>query len=232
MTELERELRLLAAEVAAPPTPDFVPAVIARIERRRRRVRIGAALGLAALALGVALAVPPARSAVLRLFHLGGVTVERVDTLPAASDRALGRSLGRRLPLATAERAVGFRLLLPAGAAPPDARVRNGLASVVLARGDVPFVLSEFRAAGGYDLLKKVVADATQVTPVRVGTSPGLWVAGSPHLLFFVNRRGTFGSVPVLVRGNVLVWQRGGLTLRLQSALGLRDVLALARSVH
>ena len=35
----------------------------------------------AVLVVGIALAVPPARSAILRFFHIGSATVERVETL-------------------------------------------------------------------------------------------------------------------------------------------------------
>jgi len=48
------------------------------------------------VALGIALAVPPARSAILRFFHIGSVTVERVETLPHAQQRSLVAGLGRR----------------------------------------------------------------------------------------------------------------------------------------
>src|SRR5205085_10639500 len=102
MSELERSLTSLASAVEWPPTPHMQ---LRLRERRQRSVpRLAIALALFALALGVALAVPQARSAILRLFHLGGVTIVRVDTLPQAQDRALGVDLGMLVTRSEAER--------------------------------------------------------------------------------------------------------------------------------
>src|SRR5437870_8736270 len=106
MAELEHVLRRLAAELEWPRTPD----IAGRLElgRQRRLLRpLVVAVALAALALAVAFAVPSARSALLRLFGLGGVTIERVSTLPAAEQRPLAAGLGTPVTAAEAERALG-----------------------------------------------------------------------------------------------------------------------------
>src|SRR6188508_1463835 len=96
MTELERALVALGQELELPPQPDLAAGIRARLERRRpfgwRAVAFAAAL--VALAFGIAMAVPPARSAILRFFHIGAATVQRVDTLPAARQRPLVAGLG------------------------------------------------------------------------------------------------------------------------------------------
>src|SRR5437870_4884494 len=102
MAELERALEQLAADVEWPATPAFE----LRHARPRRR-RLVLAVVLVLVALGIAFAVPPARSAILRLFHLGSVTVERVDTLPAAEERPLSASLGVPLTHADARALLG-----------------------------------------------------------------------------------------------------------------------------
>ena len=56
--------------------------------RRSRRRGLVLVLAVVVVAIGIAFAVPPARSAILDFFHLGGVTVERVQTPPAAEERA------------------------------------------------------------------------------------------------------------------------------------------------
>jgi hypothetical protein len=229
MTELELELTALAGEIDVPAAPDLAGRVTTRIARRRRFFRLGAAAALGAAAIAVAFAVPPARSALLRFFHLRGVTIERVETLPAARERQLGRTLGHSMPLSAAERLVGFRLLLPPGARPGRARVRGELVSVVLERGGDPILVSEFLAPD-YGLMKKVASAGTDVAPVRVGDAPGLWVEGSPHVLLFLVPGEPLRSLPVEVRGNVLLWQRAGLTLRLQGRLSRDDAIRLART--
>ena len=91
MPELERSLRTL--QVEWPATPD----VASRLELAPRRSRrwIAVAAVAVALAIGAAFAVPQSRSAILRFFHLGGVSVERVETLPPAEQRPLAAALGQ-----------------------------------------------------------------------------------------------------------------------------------------
>ena len=73
----EHELRALAPFVDLPDERELAPAVRARLRgrpQRRRTVLVVVAAALAAVA--VAFAVPPARSAILRLFHLQGARIE------------------------------------------------------------------------------------------------------------------------------------------------------------
>ena len=85
MTELERALVLLGRELDLPAEPDLRSRVRERIERKRRvRRALVFAVALVVVAFGIAFAVPEARSSILRFFHIGAATVERVDTLPAA----------------------------------------------------------------------------------------------------------------------------------------------------
>jgi hypothetical protein len=230
MTELELELRALGDEIAVPAAPDLAAAVASRIRRRRAARRMLLAVAIAAAALGVAFAVPPARSAILRFFHLQGVTVERVDTLPAGRAQAIGPALGTSMPLDAAERRLGFRFALPPGAAPTHARVVDSLGTVLLERGGSPLLLSEFRARF-FDLMKKVVGPSTTVAEVEVGGAPGIWIEGTTHFLY-LRRGGEVAELPVAVHGNVLLWQRGGLTHRLQGRIGERDAIRLAESVR
>src|SRR5256885_16519855 len=87
MTELERALVALGRDVEFPATPDVWAGVGERLHRRRWLRPVVFAVALGALAIGVAMAVPPARSTILRFFHIGSATVERVQTLPAAQER-------------------------------------------------------------------------------------------------------------------------------------------------
>src|SRR5439155_10509148 len=136
MTELEQALIALGRELAFPPEPDLAPAVAARLERRRfsfrRRNAIALALAVMIVAFGIALAVPPARSAILRFFHIGAATVERVETLPPAKERPLAAGLGAPLPRGEAERRAGFRISLPAGQAPTPLYAQRGLIAALL----------------------------------------------------------------------------------------------------
>src|SRR2546425_11723135 len=131
MTELERALVALAREIDFPPEPDLRSRVRERIERKRFARPLVLAVALLALAFGIALAVPPARSAILRFFHIGAVTIERGGTPPAARGRSLAAGLGPALTLPEAGARPGVQLVL-AGPRPPRVYAHPGLTATPL----------------------------------------------------------------------------------------------------
>ena len=143
MTLLEQALVALGRELELPPAPDLVPAVRVRLEPRRSRRPLVLALAAAALvALAAALAVPQARSTVLRFFHLGGVTIERVETLPPAQEQPLTQGLGPTISVDEAAVAANFRPLLPPGI--DRVHLNEGAILVLLRERDRPVLLTEF----------------------------------------------------------------------------------------
>jgi hypothetical protein len=239
MTELEQALVALGRELDLPPEPDLVPAVRARLGDRPRGVlarRRALVLALAALAVAVAAAaaVPSARTTILRFFHLRGVTVERVDTLPAARARPLMAGLGRPVPRARAERLLGFRILLPPFEAKPPRSVYVGDGFVAIPL-DWPkhrqLLLSEFRG-DVFGVMKKAASPATTIEQVQVGRDFGLWLGGAKHVLTYVNGNGEIRQRTVRLAGNVLLWQHGELSLRLEGPIDEKTALRIARLVH
>ena len=232
MSELELQLVALGRGLELPAERDLAPAVLERLEGRRpfpwRAVAAGFAVVV--LAIGAAFAVPPARSAILRFFHLGGETVRRVETLPPAVERSQAGGLGTPLSRAEAEQRVGFRLVLPPieGDGPKRVYVLGGtLATVVLHAYGHPVLLSEFPNSRR-EFLEKLVQGP--VEEVRVDGARGLWVEGV-HTLSYFDRRLGYRESPVLIRGNVLIWISGSLTLRLEGRLTKEQALALARRI-
>lgn len=217
MTPLEHALAALGRELAVPPAPDLVPAVRVRLEPRRSRRPLVLALAAAVLvALAAALAVPSARSTVLRFFHLGGVTIERVETLPAADERPLTEGLGPSMSVDEATIAASFRPLLPAGI--HRVHVNEGAILVLLRAHGRRVLLTEF---GGSFYAKKVLGGETQVEEVRVGPDPGLWVAGARHVF-------RMPSQAPRMAGNVLLWTHGEVTLRLEGEITKAEAVRLA----
>ena len=235
MSALEQRLTELGRELAFPPEPDLASRARASARGKPFPWR-AAALAFAAVvvAVAIAFAVPPARSAILRFFHLGGATVERVDTLPQARERTLARGLGRPLPLSQAEYQVGFDLALPPLARGPERAyvIGDSVATVLLRSHGRTVLLSEFPSFGGEEGLKKLAVNATVIDPVQVRGRAGLWLEGAPHVLTWIDRDTGYRERPVLVRGNVLLWLRGGLTLRLEGRLSKAQALELARSLR
>jgi hypothetical protein len=225
MNQLEQALTRLGREIEFPATPDLAAALAGRLEPRRAHRRPRAlVLALAALvvAVGAAFAVPPARTAILRLLGVGGVTIVRVDALPPAQERPLASTLGARSSSARIERDLGFRFLLPPTQHAPQLYETPYSASVLLAT-PTPVLLTEIRS-DGVGLLKKLAGSGTRVEAVRVNGGPGLWISGRSHV--FIEPQ-----APPRLAGNVLVWQRGGVTLRLEGRLTEEEALRLARSI-
>jgi hypothetical protein len=225
MPELERELRALGAQVDLPAERDLVLAVRTRLSvqpRRRRWLRpLAVALAVLALALGIALAVPPARSSILRFFGLESVTVIRVDTLPPAGTGPL--AFGRRLPLATAERQAGFRPLLPDLGDPDAVYLSTAGDYLIMLYGRPPtrLRLAETRTAPG--LITKLVHFGG-VEAVDVGGARGVWFEG-PHVVVELTGQPRLAT-------SALLWERNGLLLRLEGKLTKQQALQVARSVR
>jgi hypothetical protein len=219
----EPELRALAREIAWPETPPLRSQFEPRRRELRRPVLVAFAAGLAALA--VAFAVPQSRAAILRFFHLGAVTIQFVDRLPAAQERPLGAHLGRTVPVAAARSALQDKLLLPPLTPPLPLHEREGIISMLFRYRGNAVLLSEIDNVGS-GLLKKLYGLGTHVTPVLVGRDPGLWISGAPHIY-------VFPSAPPRLAHNVLVWQAGTLTLRLEGrALTKAAAETLARALR
>lgn len=231
MNELELRLEELGRELAFPPEPDLARRVVERAHDRPFPWR-PAALAFAALvaAVATAFAVPQARSAILRFFHLGGATVVRVETLPATAERSRAGGLGRELSFPRAERQAGERFRLPPGQRPQRAFVLgDSLVTVVLRYHGRAVLLSEFPSFGPGSL-RKLVAAEQRVEGTHVNGARALWIEG-PHAFEYFGRNG-FAQAPVRVRGNVLLWLRGPLTLRLEGPLTKTQALELARRVR
>jgi len=231
---LERELTALHVEW--PPTPDLVAAIEPRLEARRRRPwlrPLAIALAVAVVVVGAVLAVSPgARSAFLEVFHLKGVTVERVESLPPTHVTA-PLDLGTRVSRQEAERLAGFPLAEPSLLGEPSAIYlgREGLITFVYEQSGAPRLLFsqlEARVDGGF--LKKMSGLGTRIQGVEVRGSDGLFLSGEPHEVMFVGPNGTVVE-PGYLAGTVLLWTRGKVTYRLEGNLSLARALELARSV-
>ena len=237
MTELERELRALAAAVELPPSPDLVPAVRARLAAPPRRAWLRPAvvvLVALAAAIGIALSVPEARSAILRWLGLGAVRIELVDRLPEVRlTRELG--VGREVPAEEARRVLRHPLPRSALLGEPDAVYLLGVRVTYLygTSERVRLLLTVLPGRGvGPPLVKKVVSPRSRVEPVVVGGEPGVWIEGAPHLLLYRDELGRLREDRVRLARNTLVWQRGPLTLRLEGRLTLAEALRIAGSVR
>lgn len=254
MTALEQALTRLGAELDFPPTPDAAAAVERRLGERAaapRRVRLtprslAVALAVVALAVAGALAVPPARSAILEWLGIRGATVERVERLPDVS-AGVGTSLelGRPVALEDARSRLGFPPLLPDALGAPDgayvsAYPPGGMLSLVYGPGEgvprsrftgVGALLTEFRGDVSPELVAKLVDQGTPVERVEVDGRRGLWIEGE-HALLFRGSGGRILEARTRLAGNTLLLEHGSLLVRLEGELTRERALEIAASLR
>ncbi len=234
--ELEQRLLTMGEAIEFPPEPDVVDSVLSRLPPRRawhaRPARRTLAIALAAILLltGAALAVPATRNAILRVVGLRGVVIERVPrlpSLPADAGRRLG--LGTRIPVGGARHAASFTALLPPHptAVYLDHDIPGGRISALTG----PALITEFRATG-IPVVLKLIGPGTRVRIVRVNGDPGAWLSGAPHEVAVQTSTGRIHRDRVRLEGNVLIWQRGPVTVRIEGERSLEQALVLARTVH
>jgi hypothetical protein len=216
MTELERALVALGDELDFPQSRDVWPQVADRLQRRRWVRPAVFALAAGVVALGIALAVPQARSAIQKFFHIGSVTVEQVETLPPAQTRPFATGLGPALRRPTVK--------LPASVTATAYYERPGMAAALLRyRGRQ--VLYARLTGDQMVFTKKFVGPTTHVEDARIGEW-GMWLSGGMHVL-----RWDRGSAQTRLAGNVLIWLSNGVTYRLEGELTKGQMLALARQI-
>lgn len=229
MAELEYELRNYGRAASYPEAPDVWPAIAAAIEaspirRRRRQAAFAFAFTFTAVAVAVALAfaIPPARSAILRLLGLDGVSIVRVDRLPPLA-RPRPSGLGRRTSLAEAQAAVPFPLRFANGDKPGAVYVGEDVPpAVVLVYGSASeprLLLSEFQPCCRQDTISKEVPRGVPVKLTDVGGDRALWIEGR-HLA----RAGMHARLA----GNTLIWEHNAVLYRLEGHFSEDEARRLA----
>jgi hypothetical protein len=229
MADLETALRQLGSDVAFPPTPDIASAIRGGLERPRfwrRPVAIALAI-VAVAAIAAAFAVPQSRSAILDWLGLRHVSVVRVEKLPVVPANG-GLDLGQRVTLDDAKRRAPW-LLLPDS--DPDSvwlneSIPGGKVSLVWGTpSNVRLLLTEL---SGRAYVEKIIDGDTQVERVKIGTA-GAWFQGQ-HVVMVQDRDGRFHDTHARLARNTLVWQQGGVTLRLEGGLTKDEALRIART--
>ena len=240
MRELEQELVTLGRALDVPESPDLVPAVLGGIGARRLRSgrrRLVLALAVIALAALVAtLAIPDARSALLRFLQIGGARIELVDELPVVSPSPaeLELMLGQRVSLDEARRSASFELLELHDE--PDAVYLGDRGTVwfLYGRPDAVRLLVAQTPEHEIDepfILKKLAASGTSIEPVAVRGQRAYFLSGEPHVVMLLDEFGVMYPESARLARDVLVWAENGRTVRLEGDLTRADGLEIADSL-
>jgi hypothetical protein len=177
------------------------------------------------------------RARVADWLGIGAVRIERVDRLPDVG-RAGDLGIGVRTTAGDARRATGLPVPAIAALGAPDAVYADrpgaggaqaaSVSVVYLARRGLPAATRGIGAlltilpGGDEAVVKKIAGSGTAVQFVDVDGAFGVFLSGAHHVVGPPNR----------LAGNTLIWVRGDVTYRLESALGRDPALRLARSVR
>ena len=250
MHELERELREL--DVVWPATPDVAAAVAERLAvapaPRVRRVwrpswpawQVAVALG--AVVIAVAMAVPPARSAILEWLGFASVRIERAE--PSGFGSSL--TLGEPVTLEQARRRAGFEVVVPEAVGEPDAvyiapdpagrtrvdflyRPRPGLPRS--GTTGVGLLVTQFSGKAGL-MVEKTAGEGTFVDRLTVGGDPAFFLSGENHGFAYAGDDDAAFEPSRLAGNTLLVDRADGVLLRLEGDLPRASLERIAGSAN
>jgi hypothetical protein len=239
MTALELQLVELGRELDVPEAPELAPRVLAQIAPRGRRATprrwiLAVALVVVA-ALGATLAIPSARSAFLRIFHIGGEEIRIVDKLPAIKPELnLELSLGQRITLADAQRRFPTRLR-ELDEKPDAVFYAKETGTVWFLYGTtqhVHLLLAQTPGSVEPFFAKKIATQGTRVDFVTVDHETGLYLSGRPHFVMLVDKSGRQFADSVRLVKDVLVWSHAGVAYRLEGELTEQKALEAAAKLR
>jgi hypothetical protein len=253
MDDLRAELVELAASIEFPTEPNLAPLVADRIRAgvrpqpapRQLIARRGFAVSLAVavvLVSAVMVLSPSTRHAVADFLGIGGARIE-FSNEPAAGI-ATDLQLGDRVSLDEAAGRVDFDLRVPSELGEPDeVYVKRDLVTVFVsmawrANDDLPratstgvgALLTEFRSDVEVDFIKKLIGGGTELTRVTVDGTDAFWVKG-PHSFMLLDEEGRPREDTARLSANTLLWEREGITYRLEGAFDLDAAARIADSL-
>lgn len=258
--DLERDLAALAERIAWPPSRDLTDGTIRRIAGSRRRPtrfpvpfrtrRLALTATAIALLLLIGLVLfPGAREALAGFLGVPGIHLELGEETVRPPAPTLGPDLLLGEPVALAESAtrVGFVIQVPdqAGLGPPDEvyvrevaagpmasllwRAQPGLPEA--AETGVGALLMEFQGNESSGSLIKRVAIGGEPEPVQIHEATGFWIGGASMLVVAPDPSVGVAESEGRPSANVLIWQRDGITFRLETALSRDEAVRLAESI-
>lgn len=254
MPDLEEQLADLASAIAWPPTPNLNPIHGEVLGEARRWGRTLALVAAAVLVVVAALlAVPPTRDAIASWLNLHTL-IHRTNNVPTPSPQPSG-PLGQRLGLGTpttlsaAQGSVTWQIALPSSLgqpdevyyqAPPTGPSGGEVTLVYSSRAGiessgetgVAVLITEARGRVDEPFFGKMLGPDTTLVKVSVGGHQGYWIAGQPHVFFFIDAEGNFRNETMRLATNTLIFDDGGTIVRIEGDLTKDQALQIGASMQ
>jgi hypothetical protein len=213
------------------PTPTPLPAATA-VPRPPTALPVGGGASPAPSAAPTSIRQPP--------------TTARPSGTPLPLSERL--DLGTPVSLNEARSRAGFRVLAPTlpDYARPDLVLYRPfppggqVALVYLPRSGLPeshntgvgLLLTEFRGSIERPFVEKGLGPGTRLEQVSVSGGSGFWIAGELHVFIYRDAGGDVRDEERRLAGNVLLWEQGGLTLRIEGEVSKDEALRIAASMR
>jgi hypothetical protein len=248
MSDLER-LIASAAELVEWPRADLRMGVRGGLTTPARRSKVvfprwAQTVALVVLVVAAVVATPWGREAVANILEVAGI---RLGWAEPDQSAGAGLDLGDEVGLEEAGGTVSFGLLYPdhpklgtpdavyRSSIPADGAIhmvwRSGRELPAAGETDVAILYSQFRVSGAEVFMKSVDHDVF-VQEVMVRGNPGFWLEGDPHFLVYIDAEGLYHEDVARLAGNVLAWEEGGVTHRIETTQSLEKTLELADSLR
>ena len=186
--------------------------------------------------------IPPSREALADWLGIGAVDIRRSERPPATGiggNPVPGRpgtpaDRDALAQLAAARRAVRFTIATPAEklagslrGAEVDHRAMDGLVALTYER----FTLVEVASTPNEPPpIRKIIPLTTHLEYVTVRGRPAAWIVGT-HEVGYLDPAGELQLDTVRRSGPVLLWERGGVTYRIEGIAKLAEARAIAESL-
>jgi hypothetical protein len=256
--ELEGRLAGLRADIGWPATPALVARVRAQIaapapvRRAWFQTRWALAAAVALVVLAALLAYPPSREAIANWLNLH-TTITRVDHLPTPAPQPsgpIGKRLGLGEPttLAEAQSKIAWKIPVPASLGQPDEvylllpplgppggevtlvyKPRPGLNAS--GQTGVAVLITEADGRVDANFFGKLIGNGTTVEEVAVNGHRGWWIAGQPHVVFYIDANGNVRDATLRLATNTLLIDDNGTVIRIEGDLTKAQALEIAASL-
>ena len=216
MTDVVAALDDLRAGLAWPEDDvDLTARALVDLDRRRRPARWPYIAAAAVVAIGVG--VPAAA----HLLGVGGVRIVLTGEVP--DDIGGQLQLGRPTALREDE-------VRPPSLGAPAAAFEGAPLGAYTEVWPGPVIVTRFPGSVEQQLIEKRVFDSGTLARTTVDGDAAYWISG-PHGFLYLDERGAPQEDTIRLSGSALVWERDGITYRLESDRDLAESVALAESM-
>jgi hypothetical protein len=96
----------------------------------------------------------------------------------------------------------------------------------------VGLLVTELQGDLNPQIYRKVRTGATKVIFLKVGPYQAVGLEGGPHVVYFYDAQGTLIQQRTRLAANVLLFVRGGVLIRMEGAVSVRRLAAIAKTLR